>query len=137
MALTFKSPFPQTIKTGAAILTLANGGTRSAPTNLALLATAGADGALLSRMEAIANGDVTATEIQLYTSIDSGNSFRLVRSVVMGAQTAAITTARPIQRFEDISENTPLYLQGLERLYASLGAAQASGITVRAAWANY
>lgn len=137
MGLTFESPYPQTIKTKAVKLTSANGGTRAAPTNLALLAEAGADGALLSRLEALAQGDTTATEIQVYSSTDNGASYTLVRSVIMSPQTASVTTPRASAKFEDISENAPLYMQGGERLYATLGAGQAAGIAIRASWANY
>lgn len=138
MANTFTAPFAQTPKTLTAVSTLACViGTADAPTNTTLLATAGADGALVTRIVCIPRGTVTATAMYLFISKDSGTTQRLIDSELISAYTLAATTAIPETTFANISETTPIRLAAGDRLYIGAGVALAAGIVARCEATDY
>ena len=138
MAKTFTAPFAQTPKTATAVVTGAAGTiTGDTPTNTVLLATAGADGAILTRLTAIPRATVTASSLVLFISKDSGTTKRLIDSELMAAHTVATTTAIPETAFANFSETTPLRLEAGDELYVGSQVALASGIVFRAEYTDF
>lgn len=138
MAKTFTAPFAQTPKTATAVVTGAAGTiTGDTPTNTVLLATAGADGAILTRLTAIPRATVTASSLVIFISKDSGTTKRLIDSELMAAFTVATTTAIPETTFTMYSETTPLRLEAGDELYVGSQVALASGIVFRAEFTNF
>ena len=132
MANTFTAAFGQTTKVSTAETTLVTAAVTTNPTNTVLLATAGANGAIVTSISAMPRATVTATSLLILTSGDSGSTKLLIDSVLMEAHTLANTTATPKTTFSDISETTPLRLEALERLYVGSKVALASGIVWKA-----
>lgn len=138
MAKTFTAPFAQTPINKTAVVTGAVGSiTGDTPTNTALLVTAGADGAILTRLSAIPRATVTASSLVLFTSSDAGATMRLIDSALMSAQTVAATTAIASTTFATYTETTPLRLQAGERLYVGSQVALASGIVFKAEYTDF
>lgn len=138
MAKTFTAPFAQTPKNATAVATGAVGSiTGDTPTNTVLLVTAGADGAILTRLSAIPRATVTASSLVLFTSSDAGTTMRLIDSALMAAQTVATTTAITATSFSTYSETTPLRLQAGERLYVGSQVALANGIVFKAEFTDF
>lgn len=138
MAKTFTAPFAQTPKTATAVVTGAAGTiTGDTPTNTVLLATAGADGAILTRLTAIPRATVTASSLVVFISKDSGTTKRLIDSELMAAFTVATTTAIPETTFTMYSETTPLRLEAGDQLYVGSQVALASGIVFRAEYTDF
>lgn len=138
MAKTFTAPFAQTPKTATAVVTGAAGTiTGDTPTNTVLLATAGSDGAILTRLTAIPRATVTASSLVVFISKDSGTTKRLIDSELMAAFTVATTTAIPETTFTMYSETTPLRLEAGDELYVGSQVALASGIVFRAEFTNF
>ena len=138
MAKTFTAPFAQTPKNTTAVVTAAAGTiTGDAPTGTVLLCTAGADGAILTRLSAIPRATVTASSLLLYTSSDSGTTKRLIDSVLMPAQTVATTTAITSTSFATYTETAPLRLAAGESLYVGSQVALASGIVFKAEYTDF
>lgn len=128
MAKTFTAPFAQTPKTASAVCVAAATIADDAPTNTVELYTAGAEGALVTKLTAIPRATVTATALYLYISKDSGTTQRLVDSELMGAHTVATTTAIPETKFGNISEITPIRLEAGDKLFVGVGVETTSGI---------
>lgn len=138
MAKTFTAPFAQTPKNATAVVTGAAGSiTGDTPTNTVVLLTAGADGAILTRLSAIPRATVTASSLVLFTSSDSGTTKRLIDSVLMSAQTVATTTAITSTSFSTYTETAPLRLQAGEQLYVGSQVALASGIVFKAEYTDF
>lgn len=138
MAKTFTAPFAQTPKTGTAVATAALGAlTTDAPTGTVLLATAGADGAILTRLWAIPRGTASPNSLVLFLSKDAGTTQRVIDSEAMATYSASATTAIPEIAFSNYNENTPLRLEAGDRLYVGIQAAQATGILFRAEWTDF
>lgn len=132
MAKTFTAPFAQTPKTTTAVSTLAAViGSADAPTNTTLLCTAGADGALVTRVSSIPRGTVTATAMYLFISKDSGTTQRLIDSELIGAYTLAATTLIPETLFANITETAIIRLEAGDTLYIGAAVALADGIVTR------
>lgn len=136
MANTFTAPFAQTSKTATAVCTAAATMTDT-PANTVLLATAGADGAILTRLTAIPRATVTASSLVLFISKDSGTTQRLIDSELMAAHTVAATTAIPETVFTAYSEAAPLRLEAGDRIYVGSQVALAGGIVFRAEFTNF
>jgi len=133
MAKTFTAAFAQTPKTSSAVVTGASDSLGSdTPANTVLLATAGADGALLTRLSAIPRATVTASSLLLWISLDSGTTKRLIDSALLAAHTVAATTAIPVTAFSRFSENAPERLQAGAQLYVGSAVALAAGIVFTA-----
>ena len=138
MANTFTAAFAQTPKIATAVATGAVGSiTTDTPTNTVVLLTAGADGAILTRLSAIPRATVTASSLVLFTSSDNGTTKRLIDSVLMAAQTVATTTAIASTTFATYTETAPLRLQAGEQLYVGSQVALASGIVFKAEFTNF
>ena len=137
MAKTFTAPFAQTPKTATAVCTAVATVGNDAPTNTVLLLTAGADGALLTRLWAMPRATVTATSLLLYLSNDGGATQRLIDAELMAAYTMATTTLIPETPFLNYSETAPLRLAAGDRLYVGAQVALASGIVFRAEYTDF
>lgn len=138
MAKTFTAPFAQTPMIKTAVATSAVGSiTADAPTNTVLLLTAGADGAILTRLSAIPRATVTASSLVLFTSSDTGTTKRLIDSELMAAQTLATTTAIAETFFTTYTETAPLRLAAGEQLYVGSQVALANGIVFRAEYTDF
>jgi hypothetical protein len=138
MAKTFTAPFAQTPKTASAVVTAASASLDGdTPTNTVLLCTAGADGALLTRLSAIPRATVTASSLLLWISLDGGTTKRLVDSALMAAHTVAATTAIPVTAFSRYSEDTPERLQAGASLYVGSAVALAGGIVFTAEYTDF
>lgn len=128
--------FAQIPKTGTAVTTGACatiGG--DAPTNTALLMTAGANGAILTRLSAIPRATVTDSSLLLFISSDSGVTMRLIDSEKMAAFTVAATTAIPETAFANYSETQPSRLAANDRLY--VGNQVAGNVAWKAEWTDF
>lgn len=136
MANTFTAPFAQTPKTATAVCTGVATLTDT-PANTVLLVTAGADGAILTRLTAMPRATVTAASLVLFISKDGGTTQRLIDSELMAAHTVAATTAIPDTYFTAYNENTPLRLEATDRLYVGSQVALAGGIVFRAEFTNF
>ena len=87
-----------------------------------LIATAGANGARLTRASAIPLETVSDTQLQLFRDGDgTGATKRFFRSSRMAAYTMAQTTEAPATDF-GYSDDNPLILAAGEKLYAAVGA---------------
>ena len=138
MAKTFTAPFAQTPKHSTAVATGAVGSiTGDAPTNTVLLLTAGADGAILTRLSAMPRATVTASSLVVFSSTDNGTTKRLIDSALMAAATVGTTTAVPVTSFTTYSETTPMRLQAGEQLYVGSQVALASGIVFSAEYTDF
>jgi hypothetical protein len=138
MAKTFTAPFAQDPKTATAVTTGAVGTIAGdTPTNTVLLLTAGADGAILTRLTAIPRATVGASSLVIFISKDTGTTKRLLDSELMAAHTLATTTAIPETVFSLYSEPTPLRLQAGDQIYVGSQVALASGIVFRAEFTDF
>lgn len=137
MAKTFTAPFAQNPKTVTAVATGAVGTlTGDAPTNTVLLLTAGADGAILTKISAIPRATVTASDLVVFISKDSGTTKRFIDSKLMAAYTMATTTATPVTSF-DYSESAPLRLEAGDEIYVGSQVALANGIVFKAEYTDF
>ena len=138
MSKTFTAPFAQTPKNATAVTTAACATyNEDTPTNTVKLVTAGAEGAILTRLAAIPRATSTASSLLLFTSSDSGTTKRLINSVLMGAHTVAVTTAIPVTQFTDYDESFPLRLQAGEELYVGNAVALAGGVVFHAEFTDF
>lgn len=132
MPKTFTRPFPQTQRTASAVCTAAGAITTDAPTGTVLLYTAPAEGALITKLTAMPRATVTASSLHAYISKDSGTTQRMKTSALMAAYTQATTTQTPITSFSDVTETTPIRLEGGDRVYVQSEVALAGGIVFSA-----
>lgn len=139
MAKVFTAPFAQTPKTLAAVVTAALGGIgTSTVTGAILVATAGADGALVTKLTAMPRATVTASSLALFlVKSSSPGVYNLIDSELMGAYTLSATTAVPETGFVNISEASPLRLEAGDTLYVGSQVALTAGIVFKAEWMNY
>lgn len=135
---TFTAPFAQTPKTATAVATAAVSGLGTdAPTGAVLLGTAGAEGAIVTRLMALPRATVTASSLVLFLSKDGGTTLRLIDSELMAAYTLAATTAVPETAFGNIGDSSPLRLEAGDSLYVGSQVALAAGIVFKAEWMDY
>ena len=118
---------PQAIKTAAAVVTLAGTDVSDAPTNTALLYKAGPNGARLTKVAATPRAAATASRLQLFRSLDAGVTKRWFKSVLMPAQSFAVTTVMASTDF-GYSDINPLILGPNEELHVSSAVAMTAGI---------
>ena len=139
MAKTFTAPFAQTPKTLAVAVTTALGGlTTSTVTGASLVATAGADGAVVTKMTAMPRSTVAATALDLFiVKAGAPTVYLLIDSELMAAYTSATTTATPETTFGNISLDTPLRLEAGDKLYVGTEVALAAGIVFYAEWMDF
>lgn len=138
MAKTYTAPFAQTPQNATAVTTGAcadfDGDT---PTNTVLLLTAGSEGGLLTKLTAIPRDTVTASNLMLFISDDSGTTKRLINSALLSTQTVDTTTPMTKTEFSDYSETTPLRLEALNELYVGNAVAASSGVVFFAEFTNF
>jgi len=131
MAKTFTAPFAQAPKCVTAVSSnTAAGITTDSISNSTLLLTAGADGALITRLVAMPRTTIGATAAYLFHSNNSGTTQRIIDSITLGAQTLASSTQSSgiiLTAFTNISETTPLRLGAGESIYVGIGNTQPSG----------
>ena len=138
MPKTFTAPFAQTPKTATAVAVAAVSDLATdAPTGAVLLGTAGAEGAIVTRLMALPRATVTASSLVLFLSKDGGTTLRLIDSELMAAHTVATTTAIPETSFGNISDSTPLRLEAGDKLFVGSQVALAAGIVFAAQWMDY
>ena len=138
MAKTFTAPFAQAPKTASAVVTAAQASLDgNEPTNTVLLLTAGADGALLTRLYAVPRATVTASSLRVWISKDSGTTKHLIGSVVMAAHTVADTTAIPVTTFTRFTETEPMRLEAGAEIYVGSAVALAGGIVFTAEYTDF
>ena len=138
MAITATAAFAQAPKNATAVATTATSSVNGdAPANTVLLLTAGADGALLTRLSAMPRATVTASRLGLWISLDSGTTKRWIDSVLMAAHTVAATTAIPITSFSRFSEDTPERLQAGAQLYVGTAVTLSDGIVFSAEYTDF
>lgn len=134
---TFTAPFAQTPRTATAVVTGAATVANDTPANTMELMTAGAEGCILTSLSAMPRGTVTASSLVLWLSKDGGTTKRIRDSVLMNAYTLAATTAIPVTRFANISENTPIRLEAGDKLYVGSQVALAAGIVFEAEYTDF
>jgi hypothetical protein len=134
--MTPTAAFAQTPKTASAVVTaaLSSIGTDT-PGGTVLLMTAGANGAILTRLTAIPRSAVSASSLVLYLSNDNGVTQRLIDSETMPLQT--ITTGAGINEttFANYSETRPLRLGAGDKLY--VGSQLSTGIVFKAEYTDF
>ncbi len=117
------------------VCTTSNNAYTDTPNNAVELVPAQTKGARLTKITALARATNTATELQLFTSTDSGTTKKFVDSVLMAAYTVAQTTKQTKTDFQ-FSETYPLTLAAGESLYAVIGVSN-TGIVFRAEGGGY
>lgn len=149
MAKTFTAPFAQVCNTASAKATTAvaltpNGMDSSTTvTNSVLLMTAGADGALLTELSALALATVTASQLVVWSSVDSGVTKAAVMTALMPAYTMSATTQNVPTTFKHsdnttaISETAPYRMRAGEQLYIGTLVTSASGIMFNARFSDF
>jgi len=137
MAKTNVNPFLQTVNRSSAVVTAAGTMANDTPTGAALLYTAGTEGSVVTAIYALPRATVTATQLNLFVSSDSGTTKRLIGSATMAALTVAATAAVTKTTFAGISETAPLRLNAGDQLYVNAGVALASGIVFEAEGMNF
>lgn len=137
MAKTFTAPFAQTPKTAAVVVTAAATVGDDNPTNTVELLTAGADGALVTRLTAMPRATVTASSLLLFLQKSGQSTKRLIDSELMSAHTVAATTAIPETVFTNISDTTPLRLEAGDKLFVGSQVALTAGIVFASQWMDY
>lgn len=130
--------FAQTPRTATAVTTAACGSiTTDAPSGTALLLTAGADGAIVTRITAIPRGTATASGLALFLSKDTGTTQRLIDSELLPAQSVSTTASIAETVFANYSESRPLRLEAGDRLYVGNQVALATGVVFKAEFTDY
>ncbi len=137
MPMTYTAPFAQTPKTATAVVTGAATVADDNPTNTAELLTAGANGALVTRLAAMPRGTVTASSLVLFLQKSGQTTKRLIDSELMAAYTLAATTAIPETAFSNVADSTPLRLEAGDKLFVGSQVALAAGIVFAAQWMDY
>jgi len=127
---------PQTPKQAANINTTAET-SYTTPVNTALLFVAGVNGSRVTKLTSIPRVTVTATNILLFTNAAPSNTtLVLIDSVLMAANTLAVTTATPKTDW-GVSDNTALYIAGNSSVYVATQVAFANGIVTKVEYADY
>lgn len=119
----------------SAVCTTANTSYGDTPSNAIELVPAQTKGCRITKITALARATNTATELQLFTSTDSGTTKKFVDSALMSAYTVAQTTKQTKASF-GFSEQEPLILAAGENLYAVIGVTN-TGIVFRAEGGAY
>lgn len=136
MSKTFTAPFAQTLRTATAVCTLAGTFVDDNPTNTVLLATAGAEGSLVTEISVMPRATNTAANVLLFLSKDGGTTKRLINSRLIPATTVSNTVATPVTAF-DYTELAPLRLEALDKLYVSTAVALVAGFVFKAEFTDY
>lgn len=136
MALTHKPVFAQTPKTAVAVCaTAVTGLTGLSPTNTVQLMTAGAEGAIVTRLRAIPRATVTATALYLFLSKDGTDKY-LILTKLLPAVTVDSTSDNPSVDF-DFSETEPLRLEAGDQLFVGIGVSVGGGIAFSTQFSDF
>lgn len=119
--------FAQDPQTFGAVLTTAGAASGSDAT---LIFTAGAEGALVSRISVCPVGTVTATGVTIYVEKTGATSKLPKFSLTVPAATYAATAKLPVVVVSDVGEQTPMRLGAGDKVYAASHVANAAGIAV-------
>lgn len=133
--MTNTAVFPQTAKTAVAVCAVGKT-TYGDTANAVLLLTAGTNGCEVTGLTALPRATVTATQLQLYASLDGGATLVLVDTALMAAYTMSQTTAVAPTDFGP-SDATPLRLAANARLYVGIGVALAAGVAFFAQYRDF
>lgn len=138
MANTFTAPFVQKYKTKTAIVTLAVPSLNPTTGSGAMLvATAGTNGAVVTRLTAIPRETVTAQCLVLFlVKAATPTVLDLIDSELMPAATVGTTSAVPETVFSNISDVTPVRLEAGDMLYVASRVAVSGGIVFNAQWGD-
>ena len=134
---TFTAPFAQTPKTSYGISVAANTTLTSDPDDTVLVCTAGADGAIVTRITVIPRVTLTASVAYLYLSKDTGTTKILIDAVTLAADTANTWDLPLLVVFPQYSETTPLRLEAADRLYFGVSVAFTDGVVCRVEWTDF
>ena len=135
---TYTAPFAQTPKTATAVVSAATAFVYSdTPYYTVELLTAGANGALVTRLAAMPRTTVTASSLLLFLQKSGQTTKRLIDSELMSAHTVAATTAIPETVFANVSDSTPMRLEAGDKLFVGSQVALAAGIVFAAQWMDY
>lgn len=133
----YKAPFAQEIQHAFAECKVASvTGSAGTPTNTAYLFTAGKNGALITGIHAICNGQATASALNIYVSDDGGSTMRSYDSELQTAASFSATTKMPKTVFSAYSEQTPARVEEGEMFYCAISAAHAVGIVFHVHYTN-
>lgn len=119
----------------SAVVTTANSTYTDTPSNSVELVPAQTKGARITKITALARATNTATELQLFTSTDSGTTKKFIDSALAAAYTVAQTTKQTKATFS-YSETDPLILAAGESLYCATGVSN-TGWVFRAEGGGY
>ena len=98
------------------------------PAQMTLVATAGPNGSLVTRLSAIPQGTVAATGLALYlVKADDKDTGYLVDSELMPAWTYSASMAHPETFFTNISQTNPIRLAAGDKLYVGIRTLPANG----------
>lgn len=111
---------PQAPQSAAAAVSAANTTFSTTPSNTSLLVTAGANGARLTRLQAIPLETVTANFLQVYRSADAGSTKYLTAAATGGSDTVSGTDGPTVIDF-GYSDTNPMLMSASERLYVATG----------------
>ena len=137
MSNTFTAPFVQNYRTKAAVVTAAIPVTQATVvTGMMALATAGVNGAVVTKLTAIPRATVTASGLMLWLKKPTDAVPYLIDSELMAAYTQAATTAIPETVFTNINDETPIRLEVGDVLYVGSEVALAAGIVFKAEWGD-
>lgn len=126
---------PQTIRSATCVLDTASTDLDDSPTTAVLLLTAGSSGARLTKMTSMPRAAFTG-RIDLWISKDSGTTKRLIDTIAIAV--ASISNTAEIATTDwGYSEDNPLMLEGLDRLYMSTAVVLAAGVVTLAQYADY
>lgn len=128
MAVTNTPAFAQTPRLATAVCTSANSVLTDSPNGTAALLTAGANGAVVTRLHAVPRASIAADGVAyLYESSDGGTTRTLIRQVAVPAATVSATVAGP-EIDLGVSPSAPLYLAAGQLLYAGFSQALGDGM---------
>jgi hypothetical protein len=139
MAKTFTAPFSQTQQTAVAIVTSAYGSENTlTPSNTSLLLTAGSEGCLVTSITFLPRqSSISASNVKLWLSKDSGTSKYQIDSALAAAQTVYTYAATTVGSFELITETPPLRLSAGDELYVGCGNAVSNGLAFFAEYMDF
>lgn len=124
---------PQTPRSSSGVATTANSNYSDTPTNTAVIFTAGANGARVSKISAVTRASTLATELQLFRDHDgSGTTKRFVRSKTLPATTVSASAGQDPVDF-GYSDSAPMILAANEKLYGAIGVTGGVVFTVEGA----
>ena len=125
---------PQTPKSGRTNVALANTTFTTTPTNTQLLITAGANGARVTKIQAVPCENITAAHLQVYRAATGGGAKYLALSQTTGSDTVSGTDGASVIDF-GLSDDAPMILTALEEVYVATGIAKSFNFI--AEWADY